>query len=294
MISIIISQYSALQVDSLKKNIQSTIGVPFELIVIDNSRGLMGLCQVYNIGASRARFELLCFSHEDVELATVNWGSKVIDLFNANEKLGLLGVAGSGFKSLSPSGWWYPYANTQTVFTNYIQSDPHRKEGELQCSNPRNNTVANVVCVDGFWFCTRKAIALQIKFDEDTFKGFHCYDIDFSLAVFRQYEVGVSFEILIKHFSGGHLSRQWVNDTLMLYKKWEHALPLNVVGLDHKTVINEEIKALDYFQQVSLEHDIPLKQSFFLLWSGKIKQLVGFKIHVRQNLKLARTAMKAL
>lgn len=291
MISIIVSKYHSSQIEILKNNIERTIGVPYELIVIENGEGRMGLCEVYNNAARKARYETLCYTHEDVAFETMNWGLKVIDLFNGNKKLGLLGVAGSGFKSLSPSGWWYPCADHQTVFTNYLQSNKDQVKADLQYSNPGNKRLSAVVCVDGFWFCTLKHIALQIKFDQDAFKGFHCYDIDFSLSVFPHYEVAVSFDILIKHFSEGTLNKQWITDTLTLYEKWRHALPVNVVNLDHAALVREEIKALDYFLTVSLENNISLKQAFGVLWSNRLRSLLGLKTYLKQHLKLVKKAI---
>lgn len=290
MISIIVSKYHPTQIEILKKNIENTIGVPYELIVIENNKGQMGLCEVYNAGARQARYEILCYSHEDVEIQTVNWGTRVLALFHRNERLGLLGVAGSSFKSRSPSGWWYPNAKTETVFTYFIQSNRSKERADLQNSNPRNEKLSTVACVDGFWFCTPKKIALDLKFDENTFKGFHCYDIDYSLTVFSRYEVAVSFEILIKHFSEGCYDGDldWINETLKLYRKWKALLPIHVTNLDRQILADEETKALDYFLKLLLQNNFSLRYAFLLMWSTGLKSLVGPKAYAKQNLKLIK------
>lgn len=285
MISIIISKYHPTLIENLKENIKNTIGVPFELVVIENGEGKMGLCEVYNMGAQKARYEILCYAHEDIEIQTMNWGGKVIEIFSQQERLGLLGAAGLGYKSLSPSGWWYDYANPKIIFTNYIQSNGKRNMEELFYSNPQNKNLSAAVCVDGFWFCTRKYVALELRFDDSTFKGFHCYDIDFSLRVFQQYEVAVCFGILIKHYSDGGYNSEWINETLMLSKKWEDVLPFNGADFNKQSLRQEEVLAFNFFLKRMVICHYPLKQVFFLLWSSKVRSFIGLKGFIKLNIK---------
>src|ERR1700749_930895 len=120
MISIIISSANPSLLIQASKNIEDTIGVPYELVSFDNSGGQKGICEVYNLGIKKARYELLCFMHEDIEIETHGWGQVVIDQFNSDKELGLLGVAGSIYKTLTPSGWHGTGNNIARA--NYIQS----------------------------------------------------------------------------------------------------------------------------------------------------------------------------
>jgi hypothetical protein len=285
MISIIISKYHPFLIENLEENIKYTIGVPFEIIVIENGKGEMGLCEVYNIGAQKARYEILCFSHEDVEIQTMNWGSVVIDLFSQHKKLGLLGVAGSAYKPLSPSGWWYENAKPNVFLTNYIQCNKTRSRTDLFLNNPFNENLSAVACVDGFWFCTPKRIALAIKFDDSVFKGFHCYDIDYSLSVSEQFSVGVCFDILIRHYSEGTLNREWVLDTLKLTNKWKKTLPLYSIHFN-EMIREEETAAFNYFLKQMLLLSFPLTKIFILPWSMKLIFLIGVKRFLKLMIKL--------
>src|SRR5688572_480816 len=105
MISVIICSASSLLLNNIKKNIKDTIGVPFEILAYENSKVQRGISQIYNQGVTEANYEILCFVHEDVVFDSVGWGEEVLTAFNLNHKLGLLGVAGSSYKSLAPSGW---------------------------------------------------------------------------------------------------------------------------------------------------------------------------------------------
>lgn len=62
MLSIIISSYQPQFYSALEKNIAETIGIPYEIIKIDNPN-LMGICEAYNKGASLSKYDYLLFVH---------------------------------------------------------------------------------------------------------------------------------------------------------------------------------------------------------------------------------------
>src|SRR5205809_6411151 len=103
MLSIIICSRDHEQLVLVKKNISETIGIPFEILSIDNSNNKYSICTAYNTAASEAKYETLCFMHEDIVIRTYNWGNIVLDILK--QDFGLAGVAGSMYKSRSISGW---------------------------------------------------------------------------------------------------------------------------------------------------------------------------------------------
>lgn len=67
MISLIVCSRSPSCPDSFSKHIETTIGeLPYEIIWIDNSNNQRNICQAYNYGLSKARYDYLCFLHEDI------------------------------------------------------------------------------------------------------------------------------------------------------------------------------------------------------------------------------------
>ncbi|SEM69296.1 hypothetical protein SAMN05216436_106223 [bacterium A37T11] len=58
-----------------------------------------------------------------------------------------------------------------------------------------------VAVLDGVWLCTRKNIALKFPFDERSLKGFHCYDLDFSLNVGLNHDFIITYNVLLERFS---------------------------------------------------------------------------------------------
>lgn len=226
MISIIISSANAEQLKQVTENITATIGVPFEIIGIDNSAGQQGICAVYNQGIQRAKYDILCFMHEDVLIKTNNWGGILKNIFEGDSEIGLLGICGGSYKPFTPSGWGG--LGVYNAYYNFIQSYKYAdKEPDVKFRNPDNAKLAPVACVDGVWLVTTKQIAANFKFDEATFKGFHLYDLDYSIAIGQQYKVCVTYEILLNHLSEGKYSRDWMEDTLRLHEKWQDVLPVN-------------------------------------------------------------------
>jgi glycosyltransferase involved in cell wall biosynthesis len=246
MISIIISSANKQQLGDVISNIKATVGIPYEIIAVDNGNGDKGICEVYNHGIAVAKYDVMCFMHEDVKIHTENWGGIVLDLFIKNEKVGLIGIAGSKHKAFVPSHWFSFLAQLNRV--NIIQQYKFRSaEKEVVCQNPESESVSLVTGVDGVWFCTHKKVTQQIKFDQQLLKGFHGYDVDFSLSVGLKWDVVVTYDVLLEHFSEGNYNKQWIESTLVIHKKWRHTLPRTTVSLTPKENVEGEKKAFLFF-----------------------------------------------
>lgn len=236
MISVVIASAKPKLLEKVILNIEQTIGVSFEILSFENSDGKRGICEIYNDGAAKAKYNILCFMHEDLEIKTQNWGEVVISRFN-NKKLGVLGVAGSSYKSYAPSGWGTEGTELKLMFFNYMQHFKHSVQPSLHAySNPNNSVFEKVVTVDGMWFCTTKEVVNTVGFDQETFKGFHCYDLDFCLNAGQFYDVVVTFDVLMEHFSEGGYNRDWFFETLKLHKKWENTLPRSILSLSNLNI----------------------------------------------------------
>jgi len=267
MISIIISSANAEQLKQVTKNITATIGVPFEIISTDNSHGEKGICEIYNRGAKTAKYDILCFMHEDVSIHTQDWGNKVISTFADNPKLGLIGIAGTAYKPISPSGW--EGIGAINLYINIIQSYKYiKKEPDTIYINPTNEGLPRVACVDGVWLCTPKKVALEYPFDEALFKGFHCYDIDFSFSVAQAYEIAVTYDVLLNHFSEGNYGRAWVDENIKLHKKWIHYFPVNLQGLANKEQIKAEKITFKSYVDKLIKLNYPTKAAYTVLFMG--------------------------
>lgn len=213
MLSIIISSYQQYYYDQLVKNINETIGDNFiyEIIQIWNP-DLMSITKAYNLGAEKTQYENLLFLHEDIIFHTQNWGEKLLNHLN-KEKTGIIGIAGSSYVPAAPSSWTVA---TQYNFVNILQGNKQNKD-YTHLHSMAGNT-ANVFAIDGVFLAIKKEKYIQLRFDENL-KGFHGYDLDFSLRASQKFQNYVVEDILIQHFSEGNLSKGWFDTNVAIKLK---------------------------------------------------------------------------
>ncbi len=241
MISIIICHRNPDLLAKLKPNLEETIGVIYELIIIDNSTNQYSIFEAYNIGVSKSNYDIVCFTHEDVLFHTQNWGKHVVEHLKDNS-IGMIGVIGANVFPKSPSPWW----SNELVNDHLVNNIQHWQNGTpktkyqtiisqsdneivtRQYNNPFNLNSVDAVVVDGLWFCIRKELFTNklISFDDKLFKGFHCYDSDISLQVKQHARVCVVYDILIEHFQQGNINKSWFESVILLNRKWRNSLPI--------------------------------------------------------------------
>lgn len=240
MISVIICSTSQEYLNQVQNSIRTTIGVEHEILFYDNSRDNKGICEVYNLLAVQAKYDYLCFVHEDVIFNTHNWGLVIKKLFT-DENAGLIGVAGSKYKSWYFSGW---YTGNLKFDCEYIihQDRITEKNEKVYLNNDPQKMLQEVVSIDGVFICAQKAVWEKTKFNETDLKGFHFYDIDFSTRASAFSKIVVTYEIEMIHIThGGDFGDKWVVEAIKWHRQNKDKLPvsiniLNYAGID-KTVI---------------------------------------------------------
>ncbi|MFI2757155.1 glycosyltransferase family 2 protein, partial [Streptococcus suis] len=80
VLSLIICTRDPTALKTVSQSAAATIGVPHEIVAVDNSEGQYGICEAYNIGAAQAQYDVLCFMHEDIRFHTSGWGRIVVDI----------------------------------------------------------------------------------------------------------------------------------------------------------------------------------------------------------------------
>ncbi len=256
MISIIILHRNKKFLDAIIPNIEKTIGIKYELVIIDNQENKYNIFQGYNLGVKKSKGNILCFCHEDILFHTENWGENVINHFASNSKLGMLGVVGGNFYPKMPSPWWSnEEVNDHLVNiiqhwnTKEIPFKKYRKVIGKQISrdynNPKELVSQKAIAVDGLWFCVKKDLFNHIFFDEKTYNGFHFYDADISLQIFNLgYQTEIIYNVLIEHFSSGSLTKEWFIFAEKFTNKWKDILPVSVKKIPNEKIIINEIKTL--------------------------------------------------
>ncbi len=225
MISIIICHINPGYLEAVKENIEQTVGIPFELIAVDNRNSTAGICEVYNKAAGVAKFDVLCFMHEDVKIHSSKWGTDLVTLLR-DETIGLVGISGTLYKSDYPSSWSSCQQDLYRV--NAIQHFDKKTAPVLHKFNPLGEDYSEVAVIDGVFMACRKSTWQSTTFDSELIRGFHGYDLDFSLSVGESYKIVVTHHILLEHFSAGTIDTDWLKIYVALHKKWKNVLPKNV------------------------------------------------------------------
>jgi len=217
---------------SLKENVVATIGVECEWLVWDNRDKNTGLCKVYNELAAQAQFPFLCFVHEDILFRTQNWGRYLLGLVGADTATHLVGIAGGKYKSRLYSGW---YSGARDLDYYHITHSENGKDQQLSYPLLWPHTEERVACIDGVFMFCKKEVWRQHLFNEDLLKGFHFYDIDFSMRVAKENKVVVTNQVDIIHLTkGGDYGNKWIEQAFIFHDHMADALPFAVRAVDEK------------------------------------------------------------
>ncbi|MBK0371247.1 glycosyltransferase [Flavobacterium agrisoli] len=257
MISIIICSRTQKVDGNLLINIKNTIGSIYELIIIDNSENRYSIFEAYNLGIDKSIGEYLCFIHDDILFQTQSWGGVLHKIFDENPNIGLIGVAGSKIKTKMPSAWWDTPQDCNS--THIIQ---HHKNKVKKLHNEGFNFEENVkvVVVDGVFMVLRKDNRIRFS---TKLKGFHTYDLNLCFECKKiGYDIIVTNQILLEHFSSGEINEEWVKSSFKLHKIYKNQLPLNIV--DRKVSLENEIINAQRFINKSL--NLGLKKIAIIIW----------------------------
>lgn len=268
MVSIIICSRDAQDLAAVSHSIAATIGVIYELISIDNSTGSYGICEAYNIGAKRARYDMLCFMHEDIRFRSTGWGQHVVDIL-ADSTIGVLGVTGGLYQLEAPAPWWGCGLELCRENVLNIFEDGHT---EMELRNPEQQLLTDVAVVDGMWMCSRREVWQKHPFDANTFADFHFYDVDYCTEIFlRGYRICVTFEVLLEHHSRGSLNDSWLRNALRYQNKRNGQLPFGTAKPTELTRRKLELRALQEFTGRLIRAHFPAK--LVMTYLGKCLRL---------------------
>jgi len=232
MITFIICSIRPEVCNRLLQNLSETAGVEYETIVFDNRDAQWGLCRVYNHCAEKARFPYLCFLHEDIRIETKAWGKKMIETVEKIPDCGVAGFAGGLQMGKNATSWW-----AGPTRMNIYSGSKGKNHLDLKLnythhlySNPDTEEVSQVLCVDGVFHFVRKTIWELIRYDEDSFSGFHFYDVDFSFAVAEKYSNYALLNFDVFHDSDGSINADYLKNMFVFQRKWNRKLPKNIKG----------------------------------------------------------------
>lgn len=282
MISIIISSYKENLLQEVCENIKDTIGIAYEIIVIEN-KNKYSIAEAYNLGISKAKFPYLCFIHEDLMIKTKKWGEIIVKLFIDNEAVGLIGVAGVTQKTKSPSQLWSTDIHHQVI---YIEHKINEKT-ELTNNGWNGKSCKDVIIIDGVFMAMRN---FKNLFFNTKIPGYHFYDMCISLECYkRNLKVIATNQILIEHYSLGSIDKSWIYPAHIFHKIYKPFLPLSLESAPSALMEKECLSGYilfavnnNYFK-VSLIHWF----SYLIKYPFSGFHLLYFKHLLNQSLKNA-------
>lgn len=264
MISVIVCSINEKNFSAFEISLKNTIGIDYEIIKIENSITDYSLSKAYNIGAKKAIFPFVCFVHEDILFKDENWGIELTNFYKNNIFAGVVGVAGSTVKTLTPSIWANGLFNTD--YYNLIQYYKKTDTSvHLQFTNV-NDDYVEVKTLDGVFLFTKKEIWEANKFDE-TLAKFHCYDLDFCIQVGQSKKNYVAYTILLEHHSTGNLNKDWTEASVRLSEKWQHLLPLGNLDKSKMKALEWKNKKVLFYRMNILKYPLKAIVTQFIKWN---------------------------
>ncbi len=244
MISIIICSRNPYISDELQQNIAETVGCDYDLIIIDNSNNRFSIFSAYNEGIRRSKGDILCFCHDDILFHSTSWGISIEELFK-DDSIGEIGVIGTHFLPAAPMYWWSsPFISQYSI---------NNDKGKASLNDTRDyfkDHIADVVAVDGVCFFIPKVVFESIRFDDNTYSGFHAYDMDISMQIQSLGKrVCVTDVLTVEHFWSedsmkNPLYSQKLDTNMNLFcQKWRNRLPI-VRGINEPEIVIDRLNNL--------------------------------------------------
>ena len=190
-------------------------GGPLEIVRIADAAGM---CEGYNRGVAAANGDVLVFSHDDVMIFADDFRRRLLGHL---EHCDLLGFAGTT-RLCSPN--WH-LSGPPFVFGQFFHPAEERGYFEVSVLAVPSRRVDQVQALDGAFFCCKREVAQDIRFDQETFRGFHFYDLDFSFRAHqRGWRVSIANDLDLFHESAGNYDEQWKMNAALFHQKHQQAL----------------------------------------------------------------------
>jgi GT2 family glycosyltransferase len=214
--SIVICSIDAAKYERVTAMYRAQLPGGVEIIGIHDARSL---AEGYNRGARAANGDVVVFSHDDIDIASDDLGGA---LARAAAELDVIGIVGTS----RLAGAFWPAAGHPHLHGWWSMPSNHGPGYYVHVYGVEAPITRNLQALDGMFFAVRRSVLRSIAFDEQTFDGFHVYDIDFTFRAHRAgYRVGTTAEIAVIHASQGIYAESWQSFRARFDAKHKAALP---------------------------------------------------------------------
>jgi tetratricopeptide (TPR) repeat protein len=209
--------------------------VPHEIIAIRDARSL---AEAYNRAIAKCRGDLVILSHDDIDILASDFSPRLRRHLRQFDVVGVVGgtrLNGPQWKSCGHPhlrGWiTHPAPNNEGYLVGVLDPRPVGRD---------------LAALDGVFLAVHRDVFSDVVFDEETFDGFHLYDIDWSCRASKAgFRLGVAGDLLVLHASRGQYRDEWRRYAERFCRK--HQVELSAVG---PTMIFEaELETLEHVRQ---------------------------------------------
>ncbi|WP_238916926.1 glycosyltransferase [Clostridium sp. YIM B02555] len=154
------------------KKLKVPEGIEIEIIAIRNAKCITS---AYNEAMQKSDAKYKVYLHQDVYIQNQNFIRDILNIFKADQNIGLIGMAGA--KIMPVSGiWWEDHCKVGKVY------DSHSGTMKLLTFNEINDLYTEVKGIDGLIIITQ----YDLPWRDDIFDGWHFYDLSQSVEFLRK------------------------------------------------------------------------------------------------------------
>ena len=205
------------------------------------------LAEAYNRAIRAAGGETIIFSHDDIEILSPDLAQRLAAHLARFDIVGVAGTTLMGHPRWLQAGPPYLFGQVahpipEGGFMVDIYGAPRRAIGQIQA-------------LDGLFLAMKTPVARALMFDEQTFDGFHGYDVDFTFRAYQAgYRLAVACDIQVLHESPGNFDQTWETYARRFIDKHVSRLALLPpkefnwawAKVDHKDAVREVMTPLSW------------------------------------------------
>jgi Glycosyltransferase like family len=192
MYSIIVNSISTQKLARLRRNLDIVLhDAEWELVHIPDAKSM---CEGYNRGMTLAHGEHLIFCHDDIEFLSGSIHSQLAYAFQYSDLFGVLGS-----RVLCSANWM---RSCQPHTLGYIVQLSESGRQKIILCGLEDTLMFGAQALDGVMIGCHRHIAEQLRWDAQTFDGWHGYDVDFTYRAFQAgFNIAITGFLPLIHYS---------------------------------------------------------------------------------------------
>jgi hypothetical protein len=217
MLSIVVCSINVGKFSTFRAHLQKHLKKEkFEIVAIHDARSM---AEGYNRGLQQSRGEVVVFCHDDLEILTPHFHQRLMTHLRCCDVLGVMGTSRLVGTDWRLAGMPHVFGHVARPFQGYF---------DVMIFGAHRPLLGGMMALDGLFLAFRRPVIEALRWDEETFTGFHGCETDVTLRAFLAgHRVAVASDIGILHESQVNPMMPSTADPTPLKTKLErHFLPL--------------------------------------------------------------------